>query len=279
MSAKTSGQGIRHEPQASAGPSATRSFKFKGQRYRNLVTFGVTGLIFTVCLSCFGLNPQSSKRARANRKTNSEVVVQVKASRSLIKLPPRSADLSPLNCEVTEAEVRLYANFTSPHKAEMTFKWQVPVGRLIGKSRDVIWDLSGVQAGTYTATVEASDRHKNSGNGSITVTVVICPGWRPDPPPCPTVWVSCPSNVESNGSITFEATVSRGDPEIKPTYEWSLSAGKITSGQATPKVTVDLSGISHESVTATVSLGGLNPSCPAVASCTVRLVETKLQWP
>ncbi len=72
-----------------------------------------------------------------------------------------------------------------PAQAEMTFKWQVPVGRLIGKSREVTWDLSGVPAGTYTATVEASDRHKHTANGSITVTVVICPGWRVNPPPCP----------------------------------------------------------------------------------------------
>lgn len=277
VSAKTSAQGITHEPQTSAALFATRSFKFKGQRYRNLVTFGVAGLIFTVCLSCFGLSQQSSKRARA--KTNNKLVIQVTASRSLIELPPRSADLSRLTCELTESEVKLYANATSPHKAEINFTWQVPVGRLIKKSREVIWDLSGVQEGTYTATVEASDRHKNRGNGSITVTVVICPGWRPDPPPCPTVWVSCPSNVESKGLVTLEAAVYGGHPEIKPTYEWSLSAGKITSGQATPKLTVDVSGLSDESITATVSVGGFNPSCHTVASCTVKLGETKLQRP
>ena len=250
---------------------------FEGPRYRNLVTFGVAGVIFAVCLSCFGLNQQRSKRARANRKTNTELAIQVTASRSLVKLPPRTADLAPLNCELTETEVRLYANTTSPHKAEITFKWQVPVGRLIGKSREVTWDLSGVPAGTYTATVEASDTHKHIANGSVTVTVLICPGWRPDPPPCPTFSVSCPSSVESKESITFEATVSGGDPKMIPTYEWSLSAGKIISGQATRKVTVDVSGQSHESVTVTVTLGGANPSCATVASCTIQLGETKLQ--
>ncbi len=43
---------------------------FKGLRYRNLVTFGAPAVIFAVCLSCFGLNQQGSKRARTNRKTN-----------------------------------------------------------------------------------------------------------------------------------------------------------------------------------------------------------------
>ena len=124
-------------------------------RYRNAMTFGVAGVIFAVCLSCFGLNQQGSKKARTtgtNRKPNTALAVQVKASRSLVKLPPRTPELPILNCELTESEVRLYANATSPHKGEMNFAWRVPVGRLSGKSRDVTWDLSGVQAGTYTAT-------------------------------------------------------------------------------------------------------------------------------
>ena len=250
---------------------------FKRLRYRHVVTMGVAVLIFAVCLSCFGLNEQGSKKRRAVRKRNTEPVIQVRASRSLVKLPPRTPDLAPLNCEPTENEVRLYANTTSPHKGEMNFTWQVPVGRLIKKNREVIWDLSGVEAGTYTATVEAIDRHRHAASGSTTVTVVICPDWRPDPPPCPVVSVSCPSNVESKASITFEATVAGGGPEIIPTYEWSLSAGKIISGQATKKVTVDVSGVSHESVTATVSVGGANPLCHTVASCTIELGEMKLQ--
>ena len=245
----------------------------KKLRYRTLVTFTVAGLILVLCLSCFGLNQQGSKRARADRKTNTKLVVQVTASRSLVKLPPRTADdVTSLNCELTENEVRLSASAVSPRNADIYFTWQVPVGRLIGKGgREVTWDLSGVQEGTYTATVEASDRHKNTGSGSITVKVVICPGWHPPPPPCPLVSVSCPNSVESKGSITFEATVSGGDREMIPTYEWTLSAGKIISGQGTRKVTVDVSGLSNESVTATVSVGGAHPLCATVASCTMCL--------
>ena len=232
------------------------------------MTFSVSGLIFVLCLSCLALNQKGSKRARANRKTNSGgLTVQVKASHSLVKLPPRP-DLIALNCEPTETQVSLYANSTSPHNSEINFNWQVPVGRLIRKSREVTWDLSGVQEGTYTATVEASDTHKNTGSGSVAVTVVVCPGWLPDPPPCPTISVSCPSTVESKQPVTFEATVS-GGPDTTRTYEWSLSAGRIISGQGTTKISVDVSGVNDKSVTATVSLGGLNPSCPNAASCTI----------
>jgi len=250
---------------------------FKERRYRNGVTIGVAGLIFAVCLSCFGLNQQRSKRAPADRKASTELTIQVTASHSLVKLPPQRPDLAPLNCELTEKEVRLYANTTSPHKAEMKFNWQVPVGSLIGKTSEVTWDLSGVEAGTYTATVEASDRQKHTASGSITVTVDICPGYLPDPPPCPVVSVSCPGSLESKGSVTFEATVSGGYTEKTPTYEWSLSAGTIVSGQATRKITVDVSGLRQNWVTATVSVGGFNPLCATVASCAISLGETKLQ--
>jgi hypothetical protein len=240
---------------------------FKELWYRNVLGFGVAGLIFAACLSCFGLNQQASKRVRADKKTNTQITIQVKASRSLVKLPPKRPYVSTSDCESTDNEVTLYANATSPHKGEMNFSWQVPVGRLIAKNRDAIWDLSGVDEGTYTATVEASDRHKHTASGSITVTVVICPGWLPDPPPCPTISVSCPSKAESKGSITFEATVSGGYPDI--TFEWSLSAGKIIGGQGTQKITVDGSSAGSNSVTATVAVGGLHPLCSNVASCTV----------
>ena len=237
-------------------------------RHRSAI--GISSLILALCLSCFGLNQQGSKRTRADSQTNTQPAIQVSASRSLVKLPPNTPELVPLNCEPTESKVRLYASNTiSSHKAT-NFTWQVPVGRLTGKNRAVTWDLSGVEAGTYTATVEASDSHKHTASGSVTVTVIICPSFRPDPPPCPTVWVSCPSKAESKDSVTFEATVA-GGPDIKPTYKWSLSAGKIISGKATSRIAVDVSRVSHESVTATVSVGGFNPLCSTRASCTVQV--------
>ena len=254
---------------------------FKELWYRTLVTLIGGGLILAVCLSCFGLNQQGSKRARTDRKTNTQIVVQVTASRSLVKLPPRTVnDITSLDCELTEKEVKLSASATSPRKSDLYFTWQVPVGRLIGKGgREITWDLSGVNEGTYTATVEASDRHKNTAKGSITITVVICPGWHPPPPPCPIVSVSCPASVESKESIAFEATVSGGDREMIPTYEWSLTKGKIISGQGTRKITVDVSGLSSESVTATVSVGGAHPLCATTASCTILPGLPKSQIP
>jgi hypothetical protein len=79
------------------------------------------------------------------------------------------------------------------------------------------------------------------------------------------VSVSCPSDVDLGSPITFTASVS-GDASI--TYNWSVSAGTISSGQGTSSITVDTAGLGGQTVTATVELGGLDPSCSRTASCT-----------
>jgi PKD domain-containing protein len=80
--------------------------------------------------------------------------------------------------------------------------------------------------------------------------------------------VSCPSEVEAGQPITFTASVTGGDPNMTPTYNWSVSAGTISSGQGTSTITVDTTGTAGQSVTATVTIGGVDPSCNATASCT-----------
>jgi hypothetical protein len=57
------------------------------------------------------------------------------------------------------------------------------------------------------------------------------------------------------------------------TYNWSVSAGTITGGQGTSSITVDTAGLGGQSVTATVDVGGFDPSCSRSASCTTS-VET-----
>jgi len=50
-----------------------------------------------------------------------------------------------------------------------------------------------------------------------------------------------------------------------------VSAGSISSGQGTSTITVDTTGLGGQSVTATVELGGLDPSCSRTASCTTQI--------
>lgn len=173
---------------------------------------------------------------------------------------------SSATCTPTSSEVTLVADATDPDNDQLLYTWSVTGGRLSGEGRQVTWDLTGVADGTYTASVEVNDGNQHTATGSTTVTVGVCTGCVPPPPPCPTVSVSCPSDIEAGQPITFTASVTgEGGPW---TYNWSVSAGTISSGQGTSTITVDTTNLGSQTVTATVSLGGADPSCTGTtASC------------
>ena len=174
------------------------------------------------------------------------------------------------NCFVSN-EVTLTADAMDPQiNNELLFTFSVPAGRLRGVGRTVTWDLAGVPIGTYTATVEVNDGNQLTSNASTSVTVARCSDCAFVESPCPTVLVSCPSGVGSKQPVTFEATVSGGYTENTVTYKWSLTAGKIISGQGTKKVVVDVSDLTGQSLTGTVTVGGFDPNCSFnVASCSI----------
>jgi hypothetical protein len=205
------------------------------------------------------------RNARTVIVPNQPPSVTASTSISSIVRPCPPGTSSP-NCSPTDNTVTLVANATDPDNDQLLYTWSVTGGRLSGEGRQVTWDLTGVADGTYTATVEVNDGNQHTANGSATVTVAACPGCVPPPPPCPSVTVSCPSEVEAGQPITFTASVT-GEGAPTPTYNWSVSAGTISSGQGTSSITVDTTGVA-QSVTATVTIGGLDPSCNATASCT-----------
>ena len=78
--------------------------------------------------------------------------------------------------------------------------------------------------------------------------------------------VSCPDSVDAGAPLTFTANVGSGGPS-GITYNWSVSAGSISSGQGTSSITVNTAGLGGQTVTAPVELGGLDPTCTRTASC------------
>ncbi len=203
------------------------------------------------------------------------VVTSVSPSISALRRAcPPGQGTSP-NCP-TPNEVTLVANASDPDGDQLLYTWSVTGGRLSGEGRQVTWDLTGVANGTYTATVEVNDGNQHTATGSTTVTVADCTDCVKPPPPCPTVSVSCPNEVEPGQPITFTASVSGGEAGATFTYNWSVSAGTISSGQGTSTITVDTGGLAGQSVTATVSIGGADPSCTGTtASCTTGVKPPK----
>ena len=184
---------------------------------------------------------------------------------SAVVKPCPTGTSSP-SCSSTGNEVQLNANATDENNDTLLYTWSVSGGRVTGEGRSVAWDLSGVANGTYTATVEVNDGNQHTANASATVTVSDCTGCVPPPPPCPVVTVSCTDSVDVGSPITFTASVANGSAS---SHNWLVSAGTITSGHGTSTITVDTAGLGGQTVTATVSIGGADPSCTGTtASCT-----------
>ncbi len=183
------------------------------------------------------------------------------ASSATITLPCVEGTTSASCTPSATRSVDLTADARDPDNDTLLYTWSVTGGRITGEGGKVAWDLSGANPGTYTATVEVSDGCCHTVPGSTTVTVATCTDCHPL---CPTVSVSCPSEVDLGSPITFSSSVSSS---ASVTYNWSVSAGTISGGQGTPTITVDTAGLGGQTVTATVELGGLDPACSRTASC------------
>ena len=90
---------------------------------------------------------------------------------------------------------------------------------------------------------------------------------------CPAVRVSCPDSVQVGADLTFTANVSGGPSGVTPTYNWTVSAGSIKSGQGTSTIEVDTTGTGGQTVTATVDVGGFARECSTSQSCTTSVEE------
>lgn len=213
-------------------------------------------------------------RKRPRLACSLPMMVTVQASNSSITLPcpQTNTAVSSSNCP-SGSEVTLNAFATDPENAELLFTWSVTGGRLRGEGHRVTWDLSGLPEETYTATVEVNDGHQHISVASTSVTVARCKECERPPVACPVLTVSCPDDIETDKPITFEANITGGEPDAKTTITWTLTAGKIISGQGSAKITVSASATERRGLTATASLtAGADPSCSTTtASCTIQI--------
>jgi hypothetical protein len=191
---------------------------------------------------------------------NQPPTVSLSASSASSTLPCPAGTSSTTCSPSASQSVDLTASAADPDNDTLLYTWSVTGGKLTGEGRSVSWDLSGANPGTYTASVEVNDGNGHTATSSTTVTIAVCANCLP---PCPTISVSCPSDVDQGTPITYSA--SAGDASV--TYNWSVSAGTITSGQGTSSIVVDTAGLGGQTVTATVDVSGLDPSCSRTASC------------
>jgi hypothetical protein len=204
---------------------------------------------------------------------NQPPTVTLSASSSRVVLPcePGPNERASTDCTPTATTVQLSATATDPDGDTLLYTYSTTGGRVTGDGPNATLDLTGVAPGTYTVTVEVDDGCGCIAFTSTTVTVERCPCVAAPPPiTCPTVTVSCPDTITRAGEpVTFTANVSGGDPNVTPTFNWTVSAGTISSGQGTSSITVDTTGVAGgQSITATVDVGGYDRTCSTSASCT-----------
>lgn len=100
--------------------------------------------------------------------------VSIQSSNSTITkpCPDTKTATSTVNCPAG-SEVTLTANATDPDM-KLLYTWFVSGGHIRGEGRTITWDLGGVPAGSYTATVEVNDGNQLTAAASTTVTVTSC---------------------------------------------------------------------------------------------------------
>jgi hypothetical protein len=200
------------------------------------------------------------------------VISSFAASTSSITVPCPPGMVSDTCPTTPTTSVGLTTTATDPDGDTLLYTYSVTGGTIRGEGANATWDLSGLAPGTYTASVEVDDGCGCISFSSTTVTISECKDCR-NPLVCPTVGVTCPSDVEEGQPATFSANFSQGTPTVSETYNWTVSAGTITSGQGTSSITVDTTGVGGGSVTATVEVGGVDPTCNRTASCTVQVKQ------
>ena len=89
---------------------------------------------------------------------------------------------------------------------------------------------------------------------------------------CPTVRVVCPDTSPPGATATFSAELAGLHPNARPSFNWTVKGGTLTSGQGTSSINVDTTGReSREALTATVEVGGLPAGCANTASCSTNV--------
>ena len=190
-------------------------------------------------------------------------VESVTLSDTRITLPCPAGTVSRSGGCNDNTTINVATRATDAENDVLTYNYTVSGGRIVGTGANVQWDLSTATAGTYTITTGVDDGCGVCGRTDTqTITIEQCTDcYTPVICRCPTLTISGPAGITQPGeTMTFTANVSGGE---NVTYNWTVSAGTIESGQGTPSITVrttrDMAG---GNVTATVNITtGQDPSC------------------
>src|SRR5215212_7109840 len=172
-------------------------------------------------------------------------------------------------------QVQLTAKAVSPSNNPIKYKWTTNEGTIIGEGPVVTWNLAGLKPGYHKASLDIqSVGSEGSCQAFSSVSVLVNPCAAVQPV-CPAVEIVCPTQIAMDQPLTFSSRLAGGVPATAtPVYNWSVSAGTIIEGQGTSTIKVDTTGLSGQTVTAMLSVGGYTLEC--AADCAVSIPLPKL---
>lgn len=222
-------------------------------------------VILLLLTGLLGIALSQKRRHNSKPKAKPKVV-----ARSLTVRIISSAEMvcGSTECPTRESSVNLNAISTGQENAQLTFQWTVSGGNVVTAGNTTKWNLHNVLPGVYTASVKVSDQQGGTGNDQFQVRVVSCGGCQASTP-CPVITVACPAEIDGKEPLSFSATVS-GGPPLKTTYLWTISSGKILKGETASSLDVAVED-GEDEVRGTVYVGGYDPNCPTIASCTSKI--------
>lgn len=179
-------------------------------------------------------------------------------------------------CAGSPARVQLNARANSPSGNPIRYTWSTTAGRVSGDGPNVYWDLTGVAPGVYRASIEIATGSVAGECQAFTSAAVVVKACPPTiQPSCPSVEISCPTNITPEQPVTFSARVAGGNPIIAPIYNWTVSGGTIIDGQGTSLIKVDTQGLAGQTITAKLIMGGHTLDCSATCTLSIPIPGAK----
>lgn len=184
-----------------------------------------------------------------------------------------SAPFAKLRCQGTSSfssgqdYVALLINAADPDGDNLNYKFSVTGGRIDSSGERVLWLMQDAKEGRHKVTVEVSD-----GRGGVSSAFAYVEAACDMLYMCPqmSLTISPAAEVEEGQPLTFTLNLSRGDARVAPGFHWTISAGKIKTGQGTQVITVDTNGVGDKGLTATVEVKGYDPGCDREEAAVVK---------
>lgn len=235
-------------------------------------------LLTFLLLTLFASGALAQEPAKKNDRDQKLEIERIELDTTKVTLPCAPGRRSRSQSCNDSARIVVEAILSKDTPETVELHTTVSGGRITSKKGlQFHWDLSGVPLGRYTFAVQATDGNGEWGHAvTQTVEIVECPdcGYGDS---CHVVTMDEAKSVAAGELIEFSVKVS-GDPGESVTYNWTVSAGTIESGQGTKSIKVrtdeDMEGFS---VTATVEVNNLPPgiACQNTASETAGVTAKK----